>query len=221
MSAADPAEINSLRSRILAGARAQFFSHGPRRVSMDALAGELGVSKKTLYVYFPTKRALIEEVLQLKLGEVEADLTRIRSRCAANPVRGLSELMTGWRRQIAEVRPSFLRDMQIEAPALFEQFSARRRQLVNRHFGGLLKAGRAAGAIRADIPAGFVVEVLLAAADAIGRPEKFEELELTPREIFSNLTSVLIEGVLTSKGRQRWASCRSKAKSPPHPKVTP
>mgnify|MGYP001553714166 FL=1 len=205
--------------RILAGARLHFFAHGWRSVSMDALAKELGVSKKTFYVYFPTKLALIEAVLASKLDEVDADLARIRLEHSGNPVRGLNELMAGWRRHISEVRPSFLRDLQRETPELFKRFSARRRQLVNRHFGGMIEEGRAAGAMRGDLPPGFVAEVLLAAADAMGRPEKIEELQLTPRGLFSHLTSVLIEGVLTDKGRRRWASCKARRKSPPPSKA--
>lgn len=201
--------MNPARARILAGARRHFLAHGSRSVSMDTLARELGVSKKTLYVHFPTKFALLDEVIRTKLAEVEADLARIREEHAGNPVKGLNELLFAWRQQVSEVQPGFLRDMQMEAPAQFELFSIKRRALVHKYFGGLLEEGRAAGAIRDDIPPGFIVEVLLGAAGALGRPEKIDELGLTPKALFSNLTSVLIEGMLTAKGRKRWASFRS------------
>ena len=48
------------RARILAAAREHFFAHGFRRVTMDDLAQELGMSKKTLYAHFPSKTALLE-----------------------------------------------------------------------------------------------------------------------------------------------------------------
>jgi AcrR family transcriptional regulator len=40
---------------VIAAARRQFFVHGFRRVSMDDLAAELRMSKKTLYACFPSK----------------------------------------------------------------------------------------------------------------------------------------------------------------------
>src|ERR1041384_4810709 len=46
---------NAHRQRIVAAARAHFFSHGFRSVTMDDLAAELGISKKTLYAHFPGK----------------------------------------------------------------------------------------------------------------------------------------------------------------------
>jgi len=48
------------RQRIVDAGRAHFFSHGFRSVTMDDLAGELGISKKTLYAHFPGKIDLLE-----------------------------------------------------------------------------------------------------------------------------------------------------------------
>src|SRR5438094_8287384 len=59
------------RQRIVDAARVHFFSHGFRRVTMDDLAEELGISKKTLYAHFPGKFDLLEAVLADKLAGVE------------------------------------------------------------------------------------------------------------------------------------------------------
>src|SRR5260370_2392683 len=59
------------RQRIVDAARAHFFNHGFRSVTMDDLAGELGISKKTLYAHFPGKFDLLEAVLAHKLTCVE------------------------------------------------------------------------------------------------------------------------------------------------------
>ena len=47
------------RQRIVDAARVHFFSHGFRSVTMDDLAEELGISKKTLYAHFPGKIDLL------------------------------------------------------------------------------------------------------------------------------------------------------------------
>ena len=57
------------RQRIVEAARAHFFSHGFRSVTMDDLAEELGISKKTLYAHFPGKIELLEAVLADKFAE--------------------------------------------------------------------------------------------------------------------------------------------------------
>ncbi|HVU23520.1 MAG TPA: helix-turn-helix domain-containing protein, partial [Opitutus sp.] len=55
--AADP------RTRIVTAARVHLFTYGYSALTMDDLARELGMSKKTLYVHFPGKDALVEAVL--------------------------------------------------------------------------------------------------------------------------------------------------------------
>ena len=72
-----PEGENAARQRIVAGARRHFFAHGFRGVTMDDLAEELGMSKKTLYAHFPSKTALLEAVIGDKLQRVEADLDRV------------------------------------------------------------------------------------------------------------------------------------------------
>ena len=49
--------------RVIDAASRQFLEQGFERTSMDAVARESGVSKMTIYSYFPTKAALFEAVI--------------------------------------------------------------------------------------------------------------------------------------------------------------
>ena len=75
----DSSVKTSTRERIVSPARQHFFAYGFRRVTMDHLGHELGISKKTLYTHFLSKAALMEAVLLDKFRDVEADLERITS----------------------------------------------------------------------------------------------------------------------------------------------
>jgi AcrR family transcriptional regulator len=55
--------MKSKREDVLDTALALFAAHGYHAVGVDRIAQEAGVSKMTLYKYFPTKDALIESVL--------------------------------------------------------------------------------------------------------------------------------------------------------------
>jgi hypothetical protein len=72
---------------------------------------------------------------------------------------------------------------------------------MERYFGKLFHQGRRAGIIRKDIPARLVIEILLGATQAIMNPPKMTELGLTPTRGFSAITTVILEGVITDKGR--------------------
>jgi AcrR family transcriptional regulator len=59
---------------IVEAASRLFFAPGFARVSMDDLARELGMSKKTIYRHFPDKRSLLAAVLDRQFGAVERTL---------------------------------------------------------------------------------------------------------------------------------------------------
>src|SRR5215208_3380680 len=84
---------SSIRQRIVDAARAHFFSHGFRSVTMDDLAEELGISKKTLYAYFPGKFDLLEAVLADKFRGVEAMLKEVTRAQPENFPATLRELL--------------------------------------------------------------------------------------------------------------------------------
>src|SRR5215216_6135990 len=72
----DPATAR-IRHRILAQARTDFFAHGYSRLTMDELATELGMSKKTLYVHFAGKDEIITAVIDHLATEIRADADRL------------------------------------------------------------------------------------------------------------------------------------------------
>jgi AcrR family transcriptional regulator len=190
-----------VRQRIISGARHRFYAYGFRGVTMDDLAGTLGMSKKTLYAYFPSKLALLEAVVLDKFREVEADLTRITSECATDFRAGVQRLFLAIQRHLEEIQPPFVRDVRREAPDLFNLVETRRRELIHRQFSGLFEEGCRAGVFRSDIPPSLVLEILLAAVHAIVNPERMDELGLTPKLGFSVILTVILEGILTDAGR--------------------
>ncbi|HEY2987282.1 MAG TPA: TetR/AcrR family transcriptional regulator [Candidatus Binatia bacterium] len=199
----EPLDENSAARRIVAAARRHFFSHGFRSVTMDDLAEELGMSKKTLYARFPGKAALLRAVLEDKFRNVEADLDRITSERAADALDSLHRLLACVQHHTEEIQPAFVRDIRRAAPEMFKLVEARRRNLIQRHFGRLFDEGRREGIIRKDIPAKVMIEILLGATEAVVNPRKLAELGLAPRTGYSSVISVILKGVLTERHRSK------------------
>jgi AcrR family transcriptional regulator len=189
--------------RIIAVARQHFFAHGFRGVTMDDLAGELGMSKKTLYASFPTKTDLLRAVLLDKFRRVEADLQRIAAGFSDDMFDSLHQLLACLQRHTEEIQPPFVRDIRREAPQMFELVQTRRRQIIQTYFGSLLDECRKAGIVRKDISTRLIIEILLGATEAIMNPVRIAELGLTPKAGYSTIINVVFEGVLTEKGRRR------------------
>src|SRR6059036_1919351 len=190
------------RQRIVDAARIHFFSHGFRSVTMDDLAEELGISKKTLYAYFPGKFDLLEAVLADKLTGVEATLKEVTRAHPDDFPATLRELLAGTQRELDEIKPPFVRDMRQKAPDVFKLVERRRAALIQRYFGRFFVEGQRAGMVRKDVPAKLIIEILLAMVQSIMNPTKMEELGMMPKEGYTGILKIVLEGTLTSKGRR-------------------
>jgi AcrR family transcriptional regulator len=196
-------EGHAAARRIVTAAREHFFAHGFRGVTMDDLAGELGMSKKTLYAAFPSKTDLLHAVLLDKFRTVESDLDGVTAHFSSDMLDSLHQLLACLQRHAEEIQPPFVRDIRREAPQMFELVQKRRRQVIEKYFGKLFEECRRAGIVRKDISTRLIIEILLGATEAIVTPAKMAELDLTPTLGFSAVTTVILEGVLTDKGRGR------------------
>lgn len=74
------------REGILAAAAAHLAIHGSDTTTMAAVARQAGVATGTIYVHFPTKEALLQEVLAEALGQLKLALAEAVS---GRPARSL------------------------------------------------------------------------------------------------------------------------------------
>ena len=66
-----------MKDQILIKATDMFLTLGFKSVTMDEIATEMGISKKTIYKYFSNKELLIEESTQLVHKEVIETIEKI------------------------------------------------------------------------------------------------------------------------------------------------
>src|SRR3954470_18405418 len=203
----DPAvglEPVSIRTRILRQARADFFAHGYSRFTMDELAKELGLSKKTLYVHFSGKDDIIAAVIQDLGEEVRADaeaILRNRQLTFAEKLRGF---VVGMMERLATLNPRTIRDLQRYAPELFARVDDVRRKNIPYIFGRLVEEGQAAGMVRTDVPPPFAIEFFLNAMQGLLQGPALERLRLAPGEVIAQGIDLFFGGLLTPAGHKQY-----------------
>jgi len=190
------------RQQIVEAARGHFFSHGFRSVTMDDLAAELGISKKTLYTHFPGKIELLEAVLADKFAGVETKLNEVMRAHPHDFSTALHELLVNTQLELDEIKPPFVRDMRQKAPQVFKVIERRRAALIERFFGKLFVEGQRTGMVRKDVPVKLIIEILLTIVQAIMNPVKMGELGMMPKDGFAGILKIVLEGALTRRGRK-------------------
>jgi AcrR family transcriptional regulator len=193
----------ALSRRVIAAARRHFFAHGFRAITTDDLAAELAISKKTLYLLFPSKEALLEAVVLEKFGSLDAEVARISGNRSLGCVEKLHELLACLQQEMEEIQPPFVRDMQRGAPEVFALIERRRAGIIRQHFGALFEEIRRAGMIRKDVPTPLLIAVILGAVNAVVNPVKLAELRLQPRKGLLSILRIILEGAMTAKGRAK------------------
>lgn len=197
-----PRVENPALTRIVRQARAHFFSHGYSQCTMDELAADLGMSKKTLYVHFASKEALMRAVLEDLGREVRASADELFTNRQLNFAEKLRGFAEGMAERTARMNPRLLRDLQRFAPPLYAQLSEIREKNVPYIFGRFIEEGQLAGLVRADVRTDFAVTFFLKAIQGLIQPATLEQLQLAPREVVPRAIELFFAGLLTPAGRQ-------------------
>ncbi len=203
-SSALPPPADGPVARIVAAARRHFIALGFSRTTMDDLAGELGMSKKTLYAHFPGKEALISFMLETKIGEVRKGMKALSEDESVPVVERAHRMMAFIVRQMSEVSPAFLRDLERHHPALYARMESVRAEILPQVWGRLLAQGAAEGLIRRELDPAFVSEMVLTTIQGLLRPATLDRLELPPHEVIDRVLTVVFNGILTPAGRKAY-----------------
>ncbi len=99
------------KQRILQKAEELFFRFGIRSVSMDDIANNLGMSKKTLYQYFADKDELVEGVVEGHISGMQQDCIRTRGE-AQDAIHEIYFTMDMITEQLSNMNPMLLHDLE-------------------------------------------------------------------------------------------------------------
>ena len=100
-----------IRNRILVKAEEMFLRFGIRSVTMDDMATELGMSKKTLYQFFADKDDLVLEVVKVYTQRSRQDCDCVRSK-AKDAIHENLLTMERVMADLANMNPMILFDLQ-------------------------------------------------------------------------------------------------------------
>jgi AcrR family transcriptional regulator len=197
-----PAAIDSQVDRIVRQAREHLFAHGYSSCTMEHLATELGISKKTLYVHFAGKDELMLAVIEQLGREIRAEADALIANRELNFAEKLRGFAEGMAERMARLQPHALRDLQRFAPALHQRVVEMRQRNIPYVFGRFIEEGQLAGRVRTDIDVAFAVEFYLQAMQGIFQSGTLERLKLAPRDVKARSLDLFFGGLLTPTGRK-------------------
>lgn len=139
-----------MQDRILNKARELMFQTGVKHVTMDDLATQLGISKKTIYQYFKDKDALVSSVVEFELAN-HALLCNQSTQAADNAVHEIFLLMSVIQEMFNRMNPLALFEIEKYYPLAFDKIQKHKDDIIFSMISSNLEKGIAEGLYRKDV----------------------------------------------------------------------
>ena len=189
---------DSPQEHILAHGLQSLISDGVRGFTVESLAKELAMSKKTIYKYFPTKEKLLREIFSFVSGRITRWIRNLVTK-DANPLDKFEELVMTITRNLTLVSPTRFSDIKARYPGLWremEQFRLDRRD----DFLILLEDAKKQGYIRESLEMELTATLFMNIINSVFQPEFFLNNRVTPAHVAETFLDIFLRGLMTEKG---------------------
>ncbi len=139
-----------MKEKILHKASEMFLNLGFKSVTMDDIASELGMSKKTIYSHFPTKLKLVQATSFFVLDNVNEAICSIRSN-NLNPIEEVFTIKSVINNHLKNEKSSPYHQLQKYYPKIFKQLNDKQFESVNQCVVENLQRGIEQGYYRKEL----------------------------------------------------------------------
>ena len=190
------------KQRIVDVASQRFFEQGISKVTLDELASDLGMSKKTMYKFFPSKDDLLKTIVYSMMATISGRVEKIVS--SPNPFADkASDLMELIGRQLGTISKQFMIDLQRFSPALWNEVEEFRRERILTNFRRIFEQGKEEGAFRKDLDVELFMMVFLSSVQGIVNPRVLAQQAFSTEQALHGIFKIIFEGAMTEDARLR------------------
>jgi AcrR family transcriptional regulator len=176
-----------------------FLTLGAKSVTMDDIAKELGISKKTIYSYFPNKENLVEAVTFRVFEQINDGINKI---CKANynPIEELFIVKDLILKQLKNERSSPQFQLEKYYPKIFNNLKKKKFGSVERCIDKNLKKGISEGFYRKEIDIRLITRLYFIGILGIKNEELFKREEFSVLYLMDSFLEYHLRALVTEKG---------------------
>ena len=194
---------NEPKERILDLAQDRFFKMGFNKVTLYELSGELGISKKTMYKFFPSKEELVKTIVRMTLRSAQKEVERITVQDKPF-VHRLAEVMMFIGKMVSRFSKSFQQDLLRFAPTIWKEAEAFRREHILSKVVAMIHQAKKENVFRSDVNDEIIVMMLTTCIQNIVTPDVLSRHSFSPKDAMYTIFHVIFEGALTEGARKEF-----------------
>jgi len=189
------------QERIVGKAHELFMRYGIRSVSMDEVANQLGISKKTIYQFYTDKDALVEDVIDIELSKSERECAMHKQR-SENPIHEIFMAVDMLLEMLTQMNPTVIFDLERYHPKAFRKYSEYKNKFLYSIIRENLDLGKAEGLYREEINTDIMARFRLASIFLVFNPESLNCGKHALPAVIKEITDNFLYGLATPKGQK-------------------
>lgn len=190
---------NKQYQALLSKSRELFMKHGVKSLTMDEIAKQMGMSKKTIYQFVENKGDLIKVTMQDFLQEEEKHMVGIMKN-SVNAVDELINMIDYFLQVVREFNATTLNEVQKYYPETWNVYNEYRFNFMLGLIRDNLKNGVKEGYYRADLDTDIISKIYVLAVEILLNQEVFPAKQYSFLTIYREFLSYHLRGIVSAKG---------------------
>lgn len=188
------------KQNILQTAAEMFFRYGIKRITMDDISREMGISKKTLYQSFDEKDEIVMSMCEMMVKQNISDTERIASE-AKDPVHEAILIGKHISAVFAKINPVFFYEVKRYYPKAWARFEHFKETHIRKMLESNLKKGVEMKIFRSDVDIEMLSRYRLIQVD-LGLDPSIFKTKKNIAEVQVFLLDHFLHGITTIKGHK-------------------
>ena len=190
-----------MREKIIQKATEMFLNLGFKSVTMDDLAHEMGISKKTIYSHYKNKTDLVQQTAMAMSDFIVCGIDDIVS-LQKNPIEELYEVKKFAMLQLKNEKASPQYQLQKYYPEIYKMVQEMKFENMNECTVNNLQRGVSQGFYRKNINIHFISRIYFLALSEINNETIFPPQQFPKSMIMEDYLEYHLRGIVTDKGKE-------------------
>ncbi len=190
-----------METRILDTARDLFFRNGIKSITMDDIAAQQGISKKTIYQYYKDKNDLVAALTKNQMECQHQDMCTIREE-SSNAVQELLESMKYMGQIFTNINTAMFYDLRKHHPLAWAQFRSFKEKELAGFIEENLRKGMKQGLYRKNLKIRILARLRLEEIELAFDPVAFPPEQFNILDVQLTIMEHFLQGVVTLKGHK-------------------
>lgn len=194
------------KEKILYFTHAKFITEGFYKTTMDEIARDLQMSKKTIYKHFDSKEELLENVCGMRMNLMEEFLDEV-AESDDDAITKFLKIIHKQKSMSMNCSPVWFRDLEIHAPHLSKEFAKVRQEKVTKIMSKLLEQGKKEKVVE-HVPVDIIITALNGAIEAVTHADFVLNSKYSFHEAMRITAEIFFNGFLTELGKEKFSNTK-------------